>query len=104
MTSRPFSIENPQDRFAQLPRRQFLGTFQAERLARREVSVPFAYRPLGLSRRNRVPGQRPVTLTPIRNRSLASSMLTAASRLACWAGPIFWIGYQYWLQVFVSPG
>jgi len=24
--------------------------------------------------------------------------------LAWWTGPVSWIGYQYWLNVFVSPG
>ena len=44
------------------------------------------------------------TATPSRAVRPATRRLTAASRLASWAGPICWIGYQYWLHILVSPG
>src|SRR5262245_45306967 len=47
-----------------------------------------------------------VTQIPTREMSPSGKKVneTAASRFACCAGPICWIGYQYWLQDLVSPG
>ena len=53
----PLLVQDPQDRFAQLPGRQVLRTFQDERLAGRQVGVPFGVA-VGAFQADRGPGQR----------------------------------------------
>jgi hypothetical protein len=62
----------------------------------RRTRRPFARRPI-LADPN-----RDETETPAFARPPSILRLTAASRFACCGGPIRWIGYQNWLQVFVS--
>ena len=53
----PLFVEDPQDRFAYFPRRQVLGTFQAERLAWSQIGLPFGVA-VGAFQANHSLGQR----------------------------------------------
>ena len=55
-------------------------------------------------KRTLAPGNGWVTQIPTCPFPSEKRKLSAASRLAFWAGPISWMGYQYWLKTLLSPG